>query len=254
MEYMVSLKKHVRRFPFRYKAVLLGTGLLAAILFLTVPTLGKSTPNKQKPVDSTKPSPSQIAHNNTSVTPRPSPNKSERIGTTTDSKSSTSLQTYTSDRHRYSFDYPKDWQIRIGANASGVEQIDIGPKPSPAAKNIFGMTFSVSTDPDSTYQPSAAAQGSIITLPNKLLAWVQPKDTSVRDGNPTLYCPTIQLLSKSVVDGYHFSHSLSGGSYLAVEGGYCTNQGAAPTYSYEQQLASNEWQIAQSSIGSLQFN
>jgi hypothetical protein len=161
--------------------------------------------------------------------------------------------TYKSPVGNFSFNYPTTWSVSgnniPGGNGYYINILPVSANASQHSDNDFTMEFFVGSNPDSTSPPTRIPYGTTQKLSNGVNVWTASLANST-GARPSSVCPEMQLIN---VNATHLSYALSNGQYLALKGGYCENQKDAPTANYNQQLVSNNWQVALSIIKSLQF-
>ena len=156
-------------------------------------------------------------------------------------------KTYTSTTGNFSFKYPADWYFAAGGTGSSAGEISLEPTSSQTAtSNAFRMTLNVETNPDTAYQPAAASKGTTQKLANGIQVWTTKDTTSTSPNTPV--CPVMEMMNAA---NTHFSYPLSGGNYLTLSGGYCQGQRDVTTYTYQQQLASQDWQTGLKVVSSI---
>lgn len=193
-------------------------------------------------------------HKNAAKPPAKTSASSSNAATETTQQPAANLTTYSSSYGGFSFQYPTGWKVNEGQ--TGLEdEITISPVITTTATptDLFTMTMWVTTNPDANFQPSALPNGSLLKLSNGISLWTSDTGHSARTSvtGSSYACPTMEIVNATST---HFSYALANGKYLTLEGGFCEGQGVQVTQTYQQQLASQDWQAAIAIVKSLQFN
>jgi len=167
--------------------------------------------------------------------------------------------TYKSPVGNFSFNYPNTWSVSgnpVPGENNGyyrneyyINILPVSANASQHSDNDFTMEFFVDNNPDSASPPTRIPYGTTQKLSNGVNVWTASLANS-KGARPSSDCPELQLINANAT---HLSYALSDGQYLALKGGYCENLKDAPTANYDQQLSSNNWQVALGIIKSLQF-
>ncbi len=179
--------------------------------------------------------------------------------TTQPAQTTPTLTTYTSTSGGFTFQYPSNWKV-TDSQINSSDQIYITPATSgtttvngeSTVPDIFNMTFFVSTGSGSNYQPPAIPYGTVQALSNGINLWTSGTAHSsyVEHSGTTVSCPTMEIVNSNSTQ---FSAALPNGKYLVLNGNYCGSQGSVIDQTYQQQLASSDWQSGVAIVQSIKF-
>jgi cytoskeletal protein RodZ len=201
------------------------------------------------------------AKSNTSTTAAVSPSGSQLTTAAQSVTPSPGMKTYTDSDGNFSFAYPATWTVVNGGTGSsqGVVYLSHKGASSTSAQghinptNEFTMTMSVVPSPDAAYPIASMSDGTVVQkVANGINLWTKTEAKSTHPTNsagPTV-CPGMEIMNAGST---HFSYTLANGKYLTISGGYCETQNSVTTLTYQQQLASADWQAAIAIINSIKF-
>lgn len=172
-------------------------------------------------------------------------------------KKTEEMATYTSKYGGFTLEYPTKWQItgyenNVGtANLSGNENIVRIQNQTEEnnQSNNFGMDINITTNKPEAAPFNTYPNGTTQLLLNKLTLWKEKENINYATGPTKSTCPQIYVGTDST-----FSTKLKNGKYLLIYGSFCWGQGMTSTYSYNEQVNSSEWAIAENIIKSIKFN
>ena len=169
-----------------------------------------------------------------------------------------SWQLYTSKIGGFQFIHPADWKVIESSQVVNAVYIN-SPLPTNNTQtngrvtntNYFTMTLWIGSNPDATGPPIGISNGTVQKLTNAFNIWTpNPQSSNHATGTGTVACPEMQIVNSSST---HFSNVLPNGKNLAVTAGYCMGEGDTTTLTYQQQLASHDWQTASSIVQWIQW-
>lgn len=165
----------------------------------------------------------------------------------------TGQQTYTSTMGGFSFAYPVGWTVTEGPAGVDDAILIVPASAAPSTANQFLMTLLVADNPDVSDPPTAMGNGTVVKLANGIGVWAATSAFATRLAASTgrTVCPELEITN---ADQSHFSYALPNGKYLAVIAGFCQGQGSTTSLTYQQQLATEDWQAAISLLNSIHLN
>ncbi len=174
-----------------------------------------------------------------------------------DTKETEEMATYTSKYGGFTLEYPAQWRItgyenNVGtANLSGNENIIriLNQSEENNKSNNFGMDINITTRKPEAAPFNTYPNGTTKLLQNKLTLWKEKENINYATGPSKSTCPQISVGTDST-----YSTKLKNGKYLLIYGSFCWGQGMTSTYSYDEQVNSSEWKIAENIIKSIRFN
>ena len=202
------------------------------------------------------------AKSSTSTTAAVSPSGAQQTTTAQSVTPSPGMNIYTDSDGNFTFAYPAAWTVAGGGTGSSQGVVYLSHKGASQAPtqghitptNEFNMTMSVVTNPDAAYPIASISDGTVVQkLANGINLWTKSEAKSTHPTNSTgqTVCPRMEILN---ADSTHFSYALANGKYLTISGGYCETENSVTTLTYQQQLASADWQAAIAIINSIKFN
>jgi len=177
------------------------------------------------------------------------------IKTTTNSSSSTKnkesknedsdlVKTYRSATGKFTFSYPESWKMtaykggQIVANPDGTEdRIHMQVAPDTAKINNYGGELIISdTAPGDTPWPTYPNGTILQKLPNGVQVWRDNQSQTLQKGIKENTCPSLRIASNNA-----FGYKLKSGKYVSFTGSFCWAPGMSTSYTYGQQIISDEF-------------
>ena len=179
-----------------------------------------------------------------------------QITTTTQTQQATAITTATHQAAdgSFSFSYPSNWYINDSLSSPAAEdEINLGSVSAQSSNaNAFRMSLSVVTGADA--QPGYLPDGTVQKLTNGMNLWTSSVARSEVPSSPTststMACPHMKIVS---ADEKHFSYPLKNGKFLILAGGYCQSDKDTTSQTYDQLLASQNWQAAVAIVQSIKL-
>jgi len=152
---------------------------------------------------------------------------------------------YTSELGGFVFRHPEAWYLAGWRDGQAVDEFSFNGREDKleftAKSNLeitednFKLLITInSRRPDAAGTPYSS--GTSKKLVNGLTVW---KDRT--------RCPTLRTGTDN-----SFSKLLENGTYLSAQGGFCLGEGMTTSYSYKDQVSSNEWATAEAIIASIE--
>ncbi|HLW03052.1 MAG TPA: hypothetical protein VKT82_30655 [Ktedonobacterales bacterium] len=206
----------------------------------------------------TTPTTTNAATNSTQTT------NQQQNTTGTQPQQTASLSTYTSTSGGFSFQYPSSWKVTEGtiptpqgatedeiSISSSATGISVTPRQI-TTPNVYSMTLSIGTQ-KSGIGSAIMPDGTIQSSANGIPIWTASESWAATPTNPAglTMCPQVFVAS---ADKSNFTYLLPNGKNLVVQAGYCEGQGVGTSLTYQQQVASPDWQAGITLLQSIKFN
>jgi uncharacterized protein (UPF0333 family) len=232
-----------------------GLGLVSIIVVVVVVLAAGSVGAYALHRDHDKQKVATISSKNTA--PKSTSSKAASSSSTSTPNPYAGWKTYTSSIGGFSFQYPASWQLYglqgqnpvAGSQINGTEStIENWEFPETTNTNNFTTYVTIASSPAGlALNPPVYSDGHVTTLSNGLRVW---ETNSSASSNPNCFtgAPTIMLVSNG-----NFYMQLSNGKYLSFQGDFCGGQKQQTTYSYQQQVSSQEWTDGKNILASFKF-
>lgn len=197
----------------------------------------------------------QSAHKN--KTPQHSANDSSGDTSTDKTDTSTLTTTYQSTVGGFKIKIPKSWTI-VGykndqqvATLDGTEtRIHLQVAPSTAKINNFGGDIVISDNAPGDAAWPLYPNGTILEkLRNNIEVWRDNQSQTLKQGITENMCPSVRIASNGA-----FGYQLKNGKYVSFIGSFCWAPGMSTSYSYGQQIISDEFNQTITMLDSLVQN
>jgi len=154
------------------------------------------------------------------------------------------VKTYHSTTGKFSFSYPESWKVtaykagQVVANPDGTEdKIRLQVAPDTAKINNYGGEFVVADiAPGDTPWPTYPNGTILQKLPNGVQVWRDNQSQTLQKGIKENTCPSLRIAANNA-----FGYQLKSGKFVSFTGSFCWTAGMTTSYTYGQQIISDEF-------------
>lgn len=175
--------------------------------------------------------------------------------TTSENDPSTLTLSYHSVTGAFKIKYPKSWNLsgyKAGQQVTTLDgsedSIRVQVAPDTSKLNNFGGTLTISSTPPGDDAWPLYPNGSILQrLSNGIEVWRDNQSQTLKKGITENTCPSVRIASHDA-----FGFKLNNGKYVSFIGTFCWQPGMNTSYTYGQQVISDEFNQAITMLGSLE--
>ena len=181
---------------------------------------------------------------------KPATNSTDNASTSqnrADDSPSWLAQSYTSKAAQFSMKYPQSWQLKGIRAGQPVDQLVFQVAAESIKLNNFKGTLTISDTPPGDEKWPLYPNGAIIkTFKNGIGLWRDNQTQYLEKGEVQNNCPSLRIANEE-----SFGFKLKSGKYISFVGSFCSVAGSKTSYSYGQQLTSDEFTYVSAMLQSI---
>lgn len=154
------------------------------------------------------------------------------------------VKTYHSTVGKFTFSYPESWRVtmykggQVVTSPDGTEdKIHVQVAPDTAKINNYGGDLMITDSaPGDTAWPTYPNGTILQKLPNGIQVWRDNQSQTLQKGIKENICPSLRIASNNA-----FGYQLKSGKFVSFTGSFCWTTGMTTSYTYGQQIISDEF-------------